>query len=64
VIVVDGGGIDLQGTRLHGAVFASGAVDFGSDGAVLFSPAVLRWATDRSMLRTRLLPGTRRETLE
>jgi hypothetical protein len=61
VIVVDGGDILLEGTRLHGALFASGAVDFGTNGSLSVSYRILRWATDRSLLRTRLVPGTRRE---
>ncbi len=64
VIVCDGGGVFLGGTRVHGAIFASGTVDFGSTGAVLFAPDVVRWAADRSLVRTRLVPGSRRETIE
>ncbi len=64
VIVADGGAVFLEGTRLHGAVFATRTVDMGVDGGVTFSPAVLRWATDRSLVRTRLVPGTRREAVE
>jgi hypothetical protein len=63
VIVVNDGGILLDGTRLHGALFASGTVDFGTDGVVVFSRSTLRWATDRSLNRARLVPGTRQETL-
>ena len=37
VVVVDGGAVLLEGTKLHGAVFATGTVDFGSNGEVLFS---------------------------
>jgi len=63
VMVVDGGDILLDGTRVHGAVFVTGAVDFGQEGAVFFSRSVLRWATDRSLVRTRLVPGTREESI-
>jgi hypothetical protein len=64
VLVVDEGGVLLDGTRLHGALFATGSVDFGADGAVVFSRPILRWATDRSLVRTRLVPGTRRESVD
>ena len=63
VIVVNEGGVLLDGTRLHGALFATGTVDFGTDGVVVFSRSTLRWATDRSLNRARLVPGTRQETL-
>jgi len=64
VIVVDEGSIYLDGTNLHGAVFATDAVDFGETGRVVFSKAILRWATDRSLVRTRLVPGSRWEGTE
>ena len=64
VIVVDDGAVSLDGTRVHGAVFATGTVDLGLSGEVLFAPAILRWATDRSFARTRLVPGSRREAME
>ena len=64
VIVVDEGSVLLEGTRIHGAVFATGTVDFGSSGEVLFLPDTLRWATDRSLARSRLVPGSRRESIE
>jgi hypothetical protein len=64
VIVVDDGAVLLDGTRVHGAVLATGTVDLGTSGEVLFVPATLRWATDRSFVRTRLVPGSRRETIE
>jgi hypothetical protein len=64
VIVVDGGDVRLHGTHLHGGVFATGSVDFGAGGAVSYSRTVVRWATDRSLVRVRLVPGSRRETLE
>lgn len=62
IIVVDDGSVALDGTRIHGSVFATGMVDFGTTGEVFFSPAILRWATDRSLIRTRLVPGSRRES--
>ncbi len=61
VIVVDDGDVWLDGTRLHGAVITTGDVDVGSDGALVFAPRILRWATDRSLQRARLIPGTRWE---
>jgi hypothetical protein len=64
VIVVDGGDVLLADTRLHGAVFVTGTADLGATGALVFSPAVLRWATDRSLQRSRLVPGTRWERCE
>ena len=64
VIVVDDGAVSLDGTRVHGAVLATGTVDFGSSGEVFFAPATLRWATDRSFVRTRLVPGSRRESIQ
>ena len=64
VIVVDGGSVSLEGATVHGAVFATGTVDFGSRGEVRYSPTILRWATDRSLVRTRLVPGSRRETIQ
>jgi len=64
VIVVDGGSVELEGTAVHGAVFVTGEVWLGETGRILYSPAVLRWATDRSLQRVRLVPGTRWEGLE
>jgi hypothetical protein len=64
VIVVDGGAVSLDGTRVHGAVFATGTAHFGAGGEVVFVPATLRWATDRSFVRTRLVTGSRREVIE
>lgn len=61
VLVVDGGSALLDGTVVHGAVFASGTVSLGATGQVLFARDMLRWTTDRSLARARLLPGTRRE---
>jgi hypothetical protein len=64
VLVVDGGSVLLEGTIVHGAVIASGSVSLGMTGEVLLARDVLRWATDRSLARARLLPGTRREGME
>jgi hypothetical protein len=61
VIVVDDGDVLLADTRLHGALFASGTVELGSAGSVAYSRPILRWATDRSLQRVRLVPGTRWE---
>ncbi|MBN1321827.1 MAG: hypothetical protein JXA87_13430 [Thermoleophilia bacterium] len=64
VLVVDDGSLLLDGTTVHGAVFATGSIDFGNSGRLLFSRAILRWATDRSLQRARLVPGTRWEGME
>ena len=64
VLVVDDGDILLDGTTVHGAVFASETFDVGETGRVLFSRSILRWATDRSLCRVRLVPGTREEGME
>ncbi len=64
VIIVDDGSLRLDGTTVHGALFASGRVDLGETGCVVFSPPILRWATDRSLCRARLVPGTRWEGTE
>jgi hypothetical protein len=64
VFVVDGGSLYLEGTIVRGAVFASGDVRFGLTGQVEFCGSVLRWATDRSLERVRVVPGTRRESTE
>lgn len=64
VLVVDAGSVQLEGTAVHGAVFATGAVVLGSTGRVVYSQPILRWATDRSLVRTRLVPGSRRESTE
>jgi hypothetical protein len=63
VIVVDGGDARLDGTRLHGGLFATGRVDLGANGTVVFSRSVVRWSTDRSLARVRLVPGSRRESM-
>jgi hypothetical protein len=64
VLVVDDGDLLLEGTIVHGAVFATGTVIFGDTGGILFTRPILRWATDRSLVRVRLIPGTRRESME
>jgi hypothetical protein len=64
VVVVDDGALLLDGTTVHGAVFATKTVALGSSGRILFAKDVLRWATDRSLTRVRLVPGTRREGME
>jgi len=64
VVVVDDGSLLLAGTTVHGAVIVTGGVDFGGDGRLLFSRSILRWATDRSLQRARLVPGTRWEGME
>jgi hypothetical protein len=64
VVVVDDGSVLLEGTVVHGAVFATDTVDVGADGQILFARDVLRWATDRSLTRVRLVPGTRWEGME
>ncbi len=64
VLVVDDGDILLDGTTVHGAVFASETFDAGETGRVLFYQTILRWATDRSLCRVRLVPGTREEGME
>lgn len=64
VLVVDDGSVSLEGTVLHGAVFVSDTVDLGSTGRVVFSRQILRWATDRSLVRSRLIPGSRSEWAE
>jgi hypothetical protein len=64
VVVVDGGSVFLEGTIVHGAVIVSGDVHFGLTGQVELSASVLRWATDRSLERVRVVPGTRYESTE
>jgi hypothetical protein len=63
VIVVDDGSVLLDGTTLHGAVFATRTISLGDTGRLLYSRSILRWATDRSLNRVRLVPGTRSEGL-
>ncbi|OFW60569.1 MAG: hypothetical protein A2133_11955 [Actinobacteria bacterium RBG_16_64_13] len=64
VMVVDEGSVRLEGTIVHGAVFVTRTADFGVTGKIVFSRALLRWATDRSLTRVRLVPGTRWEGTE
>ncbi len=64
VIVVDDGDVLLDGTTVHGAVFATGTIAMGETGRVFFFRSILRWATDRSLSRVRLVPGTREEGME
>jgi len=64
VLVVDGGSISIDRTTVHGAVFATEDLDVGASGLVLFSRSVLRWATERSLTRARLVLGTRWEGTE
>jgi hypothetical protein len=61
VLVVNEGELLLEGTQIEGAVFATGTIDLGTTGEVAFSRPVLRWATDRSLQRVRVVPGARRE---
>ena len=61
VVVVDGGSLVLEGTSLVGAAFVSRNIDMGETGALTFHPGILRWATDSSLPRVRLVPGTRSE---
>jgi hypothetical protein len=64
VLVVDGGPIRVEGTIVHGAAFATGALDIGATGRIVFGERVLRWARDRSLSRVRLVPGTRQEVTD
>jgi hypothetical protein len=64
VIVVDDGSVLLDGTTLHGALFVTGTVELGGSGRLIYLPSILRWATDRSLNRVRLIPGTREEGME
>jgi len=63
-VVADGGGVWLEGTVLHGALFATHEVDLGQTGVLVYDRQILRWATDRSLVRVRLLPGSREERME
>ncbi|MHB9148736.1 MAG: hypothetical protein ACYC33_01420 [Thermoleophilia bacterium] len=64
VILAGNGGIDLEGTVVHGAVFTEGDVRLGATGAVLFRKGVWAWATQGSLVRVRLVRGTRIESFE
>lgn len=59
VLLAGGGGIELDGTTLHGAAFAEGALRLGDAGAIVFREGTLEWARHRSFARVRLVPGTR-----
>jgi hypothetical protein len=61
VVVADEASVLLDGTVVHGAVFTTETADLGGSGQVVYDAEVLRWATDRSFERTRLVPGTRLE---
>ena len=61
VIVVDEGSALLDGTTVCGAVIVTESVDVGATGTVVFCSSALRWATDQSLRRVRLVPGSRWE---
>ncbi len=61
VAVANGGTIMLDQTTLHGAAYATETLGMGTTGQIRFSRNILRWATDRSLVRVRLMPGTREE---
>jgi hypothetical protein len=63
VLVVDGGSLRLEGTRLEGSAACTGTLDLGETGFITLRRSVLRWATDRSLRVARLTPGTRSETV-
>jgi len=63
-VVVDEGSVLMEGTVVHGAVCATEDVDVGTNGRVVYENEVLEWARDRSLTRTRLVPGSRREVRE
>jgi hypothetical protein len=62
-LVLAGGSVRLEGTRLHGAVMASGVVDLGAEGQLDYLPSLVGWAATRSLVRVRLVPGSRLENL-
>lgn len=62
-LVLAGGSVRLEGTRLHGAVLASGIVDLGAEGRIDYLPSLVGWAATRSLVRVRLVPGSRLENL-
>ena len=62
-LVLAGGSLRLEGTRLHGAVLASGDVDLGVEGRIDYLPSLVGWAAMRSLVRVRLVPGSRLENL-
>lgn len=61
VVVADQASVLVDGTVVHGAIFASESADLGGSGQVVYDSEVLRWAVDRSFERTRLVQGTRVE---
>lgn len=61
VVLCDEGSVLLEGTVVRGAVFATGTVDLGANGAIRYDPGILAWATRGSITRVRLLPGSRLE---
>jgi hypothetical protein len=64
VVIADKGSVQLDRAIFHGAVFAGEYVDFGESGQLVYCSDVLLWATDRSLERVRLVPGTRLEDTE
>lgn len=62
-VVLAGGSVRLEGTQVHGAVLASGVVNLGAEGRVDYLPSLVSWATTRSLVRVRLVPGSRTENL-
>lgn len=64
IVVVDGGSLLLEGTVLHGAAFVTGTATLGARGSLRYCRPILRWATDRSLCRVRLVPGSRAEGTE
>lgn len=64
VVVVDEGSLYLDGTVLHGAAYATECVDVGESGRVVYEESVWQWARDASLVRVRLVPGSRQEGTE
>lgn len=64
VLVVDEGSLMMEDTILHGAAIVSGEVDVGGTGTIRYASSVLAWARESSLLRVRLVPGSRREGIE
>jgi hypothetical protein len=42
---------------------ASGDVDLGAEGRINYLPSLVGWAATRSLVRVRLVPGSRLENL-
>lgn len=61
VLLGGAGGVTMDGTVLHGAVMTEGPLDVGSSGQIRFDSGVLEWARHRSIVRVRLVPGSREE---